>query len=158
MDKRLEDAVTAMAAKHQLPEVIVRAIVMRESTANVHALRYEKDFDRRYNLKKGDYVPPHCTRDTEEVCRAISWGPMQVMGETARSVGFRGWFPALCDPEVGVAWGCEYLARLRDRFLAKGGWAAVLRAYNGGPGNWDNLENPYPDRVLAFVPGGVWPD
>lgn len=157
-EKLTDSMIVAAAASYQLPVEIVRAMCGQESSNNDDAMRYEKDFDRRYNLKPGDYVPANCSRDTEEVGRATSWGPMQVMGETARCLGFKGWFPELCEPDVGLEWGCRYLRRLADRYLADGGWPVVLRAYNGGPGNRHNLSNKYPEHVLARIPGGVWPD
>lgn len=158
MEKLTDSMIVAAAVSYQLPEVIVRGMCAQESSNNDDAMRYEKDFDRRYNLKPTDYVPAGCSRETEEVGRATSWGPMQIMGETARCLGFKGWFPELCEPEVGLEWGCRCLRRLADRYLAEGGWPMVCRAYNGGPGNRANLANKYPDKVLARIPGGVWPE
>lgn len=158
MEKLTDTMIETAATDHQLPVEIVRAVVQQESSGNDDAMRYEPGFDRRYNLKTGDYVPACCSRDTEEVGRATSWGPMQIMGQTARELGFRGWFPELCEPEVGLDWCCRYLRRLADRYLADGGWPVVLRAYNGGSGNRHNLANTYPDHVLARIPGGVWPE
>ncbi|KAF5029904.1 Transglycosylase SLT domain protein [anaerobic digester metagenome] len=146
------------AAQYRLPLVIVRGVVIQESTLNTFATRYEPGFYERYLKGKPlNYVPHGCSQETERVGRATSWGLMQVMGETARCNGFRGWFAELTVPAEGLAWGCIYMARLRDKYLARGGWPGVLRAYNGGPGNWDNPNNHYPDAVLAHIPGGVWP-
>ncbi|GAB6035868.1 hypothetical protein JCM15519_04270 [Fundidesulfovibrio butyratiphilus] len=154
----LDMVIVEKARKCGLTAAIVRAVVLQESTTNTYALRYEPGFFRRYlDGKPMNFVPRGCSVDTERVCRAISWGPMQIMGETARNIGFRGWFPELCVPEVGVEWGCAYLARLRDRFLATGGWEVVVRAYNGGPGHAYDVANNYPAEVLSHIPGGVWP-
>ena len=155
----IDQAAQKAALNATLPLVMVRGVVLQESGGNPFAVRYEPGFYERYLKDKSvDFVPSGCSRDTERIGRSISWGLMQIMGETARCVGFRGWFGELLMPETGLAWGCAYLARLRDRYLARGGWPGVLRAYNGGPGNWANPANHYPDAVLSHIPGGVWPD
>ncbi len=154
----IESLIATTVHKHGLPPEIVRAMVVQESTGNTCAIRFEQDFYDRY-LKGNtpNFRPEHCSWNTERIGRATSWGLMQVMGETARCNGFRGWFAELCVPEIGLTWGCIYLARLRDKYLVKGGWPGVARAYNGGPGGWDNPNNHYPEAVLSHIPGGVWP-
>lgn len=148
----------AKAAVHTLPPVIIQAMIQVESSGNSLAVRFEPMFyDRYIKGKPLSFVPPGCSKDTEAIGRATSWGLLQIMGETARTIGFRGWFGELLTPEVGLEWGCHYLARLRDRFLNTGGWEVVCRAYNGGPGNAHNTRNTYPAKVLAHLPGGVWP-
>lgn len=140
------------------PPELIRAMVLIESGGNPFAMRYEPIFyDRYLKGKPLSFVPTGCSKDTEAIGRATSWGLLQIMGETARCVGFRGWFGELLTPEVGLEWGCRYLARLRDRFFESGGWEVVCRAYNGGPGNAHNPANTYPAKVLAHLPGGVWP-
>jgi hypothetical protein len=148
------------AVKHRLPVVLVRAMAAHESAGGITcACRFEQDFyDCYLKGKTPDFRPEHCSWDTERIGRATSWGLMQVMGETARCNGFRGWFPELCQPAAGLEWGCLYLRRLADRYLADSDWPTVMRAYNGGPGNRDNEASPYPGLILAHIPGGVWPD
>jgi len=74
---------------------------------------------------------------------------MQIMGATARELGFRAHFPALCS-EQGVKFGCEHLIRLRYRFYPSHGWDGVIAAYNAGSprmsnGKWENQS--YVDKV-----------
>lgn len=155
-----DELVVTMAGSYQLPVVIVRAMVKHESMGIPFAVRYEPDFYNTYLKGKTPDFRPHevCSWETERIGRATSWGLMQVMGETARCVGFRGWFPALCLPEIGLEWGCRYLRWLADRYLADGGWPTVMRAYNGGPGNRHQMDSPYPGKILALIPGGKWPE
>lgn len=155
-----DDLIVAMAGSYQLPVVIVRAMVGHESAGGIAAaMRFEKDFYDRYLAgKTPDFRPDYSSWETERIGRATSWGLMQIMGETARCCGFRGWFPELCRPESGLEWGCRYLRRLADRYLADGGWPTVMRAYNGGPGNRHKLDSPYPGKILALIPGGNWPE
>jgi len=152
--------VESMGTSYQLPVVIVRAMVEHESVGGIPAaMRFEPDFYKRYiEGKTQDFRPEGSSWDTERIGRAISWGLMQVMGETARVIGFRGWFGELLLPQVGLEWGCRYLRRLADRYLADGGWPTVMRAYNGGPGNRHQMDSPYPGKILALIPGGVWPE
>lgn len=155
-----DELIVTMAASYQLPKDLVRAMVLHESAGGItHAVRYEPDFYERYlKGKTPNFRPEHCSWETERVGRATSWGLMQIMGETARVIGFRGWFPELCVPAAGLEWGCRCLRRLADRYLAEGGWPTVMRAYNGGPGNKDNMASTYPGKILALIPGNVWPE
>jgi len=155
-----DDLVVSMAASYQLPVVIVRAMVAHESAGGIpYAARFEPDFYERYlKGETPDFRPEFCSLETERIGRATSWGLMQIMGETARCIGFRGWFGELCTPAVGLEWGCRYLRRLADKYLADGGWPTVMRAYNGGPGNRHDMDSPYPGKILALIPGGQWPE
>jgi hypothetical protein len=161
MEKYIEDAVATMAASYQLPLVVVRAMTIHESIGGIAvAMRFEPDFYNNYLKGKTPNFRPHkaCSWETERIGRATSWGLMQIMGETARCTGFQGWFPELCQPLAGLEWACRYLRRLVDHYLADSDWPTVMRAYNGGPGNRNKLDSPYPGKILANIPGGVWPD
>ncbi|MHC1791797.1 transglycosylase SLT domain-containing protein [Solidesulfovibrio sp.] len=149
--------IRAKASAFDLPPELVRAMVEQESTFQAYRNRFEQGFyDRYIRGKKLDFVPPLSLKITEALGRATSWGLLQVMGATAREQGFRGWFPELCQPDVGLEWGCRYLAFLRRQF-GREGWPVVVRAYNGGPGGRANAANHYPDEVLEKL-GGRWPD
>lgn len=150
-------AIREAADVHGHPRELLRAMVQQESTFQPYRNRFEQDFyDTYVKGRKLDYVPPLCLPITEALGRATSWGLLQVMGATARQFGFRGWFPELCIPEVGLEWGCRYLADLRRKFGGEG-WPVVVRAYNGGPGGRHNEANEYPGEVLQKL-GGRWPD
>jgi soluble lytic murein transglycosylase-like protein len=70
---------------------------------------------------------------------------MQIMGETARELGFKGtYLTELCDPIVGLEYGCRKLGACIEKH--PGDTRAALLAYNGG-------SNPaYPDLVLRLLP------
>lgn len=117
----------------QLDPAIVCAVIEQESNWNLYAIRYEDAFFQRY-------VAPIGLSPTEGRARAFSWGLMQVMGQTARELGFKADIPQLCDPLFGILYGCKKLALC---FKATGDARAALLRYNGG-------SNPaYPDQVLA---------
>ena len=149
MNPDLEALIRAAAARHQLPLALVRAIVRVESSEDPNAMRYEPAFFERYVRQKGHRVWPGCSRPTEERLRAFSFGLMQIMGQTAREVGFQGAFlTALLDPATNLDWGCRYLVTLYQRHSDS---EAVAAAYNAGSarkgpdGRWRNQE--YVDKI-----------
>jgi len=155
LSPQTEQLVLANAQDANIQAAILRAMVEQESADNALAVRFEPDFYKRYLVGQDmNFVPSGCTVETERALRAVSWGLLQIMGETARCVGFRGWFPELTIPAVGLKWGCAYLRRLYEHYGSEG-HVVVLRAYNGGPGNRHNASNTYPDEVIARIPGGL---
>jgi soluble lytic murein transglycosylase-like protein len=122
----------------RLDPSLVCAVIEQESGFSPWEIRYEPGFYSKYES------PQKVLTVTDATARAFSWGLMQVMGQTAREVGFLGPLPQLCDPEVGINVGCEVL-RLK---LAKanGDVRQGLAFYNGG----SNVK--YPDEVMARIP------
>src|SRR3990167_5296271 len=104
----------SIAEKHGLDPSLVLAVIEQESEFDPWAIRYEKGFYKSYIAGMDEeelIVRPPCSRDTEEIMRATSWGLMQVMGQVARERGFKGVFLSeLCDPETGIEIGCRNLA------------------------------------------------
>jgi len=152
---------TQIAEKYGLPVRLVMAIITVESGGNPFAIRYEPAFFSRYvrdNPSVKAKAP--CSLDTERQARATSWGLMQVMGETARSVGFQGVFLSeLTRVEAGIDAGCRYLRSLVNRYLSMHGWPGVVAAYNAGSPRMDGKQfanQSYVDKVLKAC-GGVWP-
>jgi soluble lytic murein transglycosylase-like protein len=123
------------ARRHALAPEIVCAVCEQESSWNPWAMRYEPAFRQRYVAPLG--LPP-----TEEVARSMSWGLMQLMGETAREAGFNDKFlSSLTDPATGLEFGCIVLAEKFRR--AAGDSSRALELWNGGA-------NPdYAAQVLA---------
>ena len=161
----VQELVMEFADKHGIPANLLRAIVQTESAGNTWAMRYEPDYRwlwdvRNDNPYKGDPEllpsPSFVSVKTELVGQRTSWGLMQVMGATARELGFRGrYLSRFVDPEFGLEYGCRYLRRLHERFGP--GWEAVAAAYNAGSprrredGAWIN--QAYIDRIRHY--GGL---
>ena len=150
------------AAAYHLPVQLVAAMAGVESGGDACACRFEPAFLERY-VRPDQSVRARgaCSLETERQALATSWGLMQVMGATARGLGFNGPFlSALTDPATGLEYGCRLLARLRDRHYAKLGWPGVVAAYNAGSprlttaGRYVNQE--YVDRIAKAL-GGQWP-
>jgi len=59
---------------------------------------------------------------------------MQIMGGTARSLGYDGALPALYKPENNLYWGCKFLAKLKARYQDK---RDMVAAYNAGSARRD---------------------
>ena len=71
--------VVKYAAIHQIPESLLHRVIQRES-------------DYRANARNGPY-----------------WGLMQILPETARTMGHRGPPESLLDPEVNLTYAGRYL-------------------------------------------------
>lgn len=161
MDEKIRLIVEDAARRHGLPFELVAAIIAVESSDNPWASRFEPAFFRRYIQNNPDIraISP-CSLDTEKMLRATSFGPMQVMGQVARERGFKGpYLTQLCEPRIGIEYGCIHLAAFARKFGPLG-WAAVCAAYNGGAGavRGGDFTNPeYPAKVLRNLPGQRWP-
>lgn len=122
------------AVDYKLDPVLVAAVIEQESSWNPWAVRYEAAF-------RVKYISPLRLTPTEEVVRSMSWGLMQVMGQTAREFGFTGPIPSLCDPVVLLPIGCKVLSHMIE--INKGNEYEGLLSWNGG-------SNPkYASQVLA---------
>jgi soluble lytic murein transglycosylase-like protein len=122
------------ATRYRLNPALVCGVVEDESSWNPWEFRYEPNFRILY-VARLELDP------TAEIGRSCSWGLLQIMGQTARERGFVGPFPQLCDPEIGLERGCDYLA---DRFkVAAGDVSKALELWNGG------ADKGYATRVLG---------
>ncbi|SRR6266550_4559824 len=131
----------AIAAQHGLPQEIVCGMIERESTDSEWAVRYEPGFLARYVMPQYNEGKLDIT---ETYTRSMSWGVMQVMGQVAREFGFTGkYLSELCDPAVGIEYGCRKLHKCLE--TANGDMGVALDRYNGSG-------NPnYAKEVLALA-------
>ena len=154
--------IEAAANVHGLPVQLVSAVVGVESGGDACAFRYEPAFYERYIRGNPQVraVRP-CSLETERTAQATSWGLMQVMGATARGLGYPGAFlSGLTRPEEGLEYGCRLLAKLAKRHEAGHGWPGVVAAYNAGsvrftPGG-GFVNQSYVDKIAQAL-GGEWP-
>lgn len=135
MSEPMIEWVAKHADRFSVPRSLAFAVIQVESAGEVNAIRYEAGYKWLWdvNLRRGVFRSPASplpgqSQATEEMGQKISWGPMQVMGATARELGFKGWFPELCGEE-GVRYGCMYLSRQHRRF---NDWKDAVAAYNLG--------------------------
>lgn len=155
---RFRAAIELAAAAHALDPDLVEAVVVQESSGRWYAYRYEPAFWTRYLVGKAAWND----RDPREV--SASYGLMQLMFTTAIENGFAGDPWDLFRPEVNLALGCKYLARLvatmRGRYNGPTVGAenkiirSALASYNGGlrgnePDNVPDRNRAYADEVMA---------
>lgn len=130
-------------ARSGIDTALLCALIDHESSWDQWAIRYEPAFFDKYvlPLMEKDIV----RTQTEARARATSWGLMQIMGQTARELGFVGRFISeLCDPDVGVDFGCLKLKRCMDAHVSN--LDAALLAYNGG------ADPTYPQAIKNLIP------
>ncbi len=139
VDGKLVAAARGAAGAEGIDAALVCAVVEQESGWNTWAMRYEPLFFAKYvaSLYTNNKVGA-----TEAYARGMSWGLMQVMGQTAREHGLSSPFlSTLCEPVTGLAVGCRIL---RHRLDASDGELrkALL--------SWNDKGNPdYADEVIA---------
>lgn len=149
-------AIDEAADKYSLDPELVAAIIVRESSCNPWATRFEPRFFEKYIAgKAAKDLPGHVpaafpTLPTERVHRATSWGLMQILGETARELGFSDdCLPALLSPRRNIDLGAKLLRKLIDRSREKAEPVReALLNYNGG------ADRSYPDRIFKLVESG----
>lgn len=127
------DLIDAQAKQLALPPTLIAAHCEVESEWQVFAIRFEPAFLTRYVSPRPRVFARSVSIETERMQRATSWGVMQVMGQTARELGAQQPFLSeLSRAEVGIRFGCLYLARCRDAHFKQFGWDGVIAAYNAG--------------------------
>jgi len=130
---------------------IIAAIIMHESSGNPYAIRFEPLF--YLMLKQHIKRTGEILTKTELISRAMSWGLMQVMGQTARELGFKEPYLAqLCDPWMGIFYGCKYFEKQFKRY---GNHMDAIAAYNAGSVRKDNngeyKNKKYVKTVLRYI-------
>jgi hypothetical protein len=147
MKQAIIDIATQAAERHGLDSDLVLAIIEQESAGNPWANRYEEGYPYLYPSRDTLKAKAPCSRKTEVNCQQQSYGLMQVIGSTAREVGFEGiYLTELCDPQVNCEIGCLYLKKLL--LTANGSVEVALECWNAGhPGTDDGKQ--YAREVLA---------
>jgi soluble lytic murein transglycosylase-like protein len=129
--------VSKYATKYLLDVSLVCAVIEHESSWDTFAYRYEPGFFTRY------VESMRLPNASEAYSRSASWGLMQIMGQTARELGFVGkYLSSLCNPEFGIDFGCKKLRHCLDRH--PNDEKAALLEYNGGS------DSNYPFMVLQY--------
>jgi len=100
--------------RYRIDPFLVKAIITIESSHNTWANRYEPNWRWLLNVKWwARRLRESCS--TERMNQMTSWGPMQVMGTVARELGHTGFLPSLCDPNIGIDYGCRKFRQCMDR-------------------------------------------
>lgn len=141
--------IKAKASERDIDPWLLAAICWKESRGFVYAARYEPHYRWTYNTEKFARMQG-ISVETEKNLQKQSYGLAQVMGGTARWMGFTGPLPALYRPENNLYWAAKYLRHLADK-QNKFNQKDLIAAYNAGSvrkdarGNYVNYE--YVDAV-----------
>ena len=142
------DAIEDASDDSGIPENIIAAIVLTESSGDKYAVRFEKDY--RWTFKIKDCAEQaRVTELTEMMLQCTSFGLMQVMGAVGRELGLGGSILQLLDPKVNLKYGCLLIKRLAKKYKEK---SDIFAAYNAGSaiktikGEYKNQH--YVDKVL----------
>lgn len=145
-----ETLIYRIALETNVDALLISAIVIKESGGNRWAQQYQPDYP--YVHKVSEFARAiGCSYTTELHMQRTSWGLMQIMGGTARSLGFRGWFGELLDPETNLRFGARYLVQLKKTYGLE---TDVISSYNQGQpfrtleGKYKNQE--YVDDILKI--------
>ena len=119
-----------IAQKHGVDPLLVAAMVWKESRGDCLASRHEAHYNDDWLVEPEKYARKFLLEvEHEKYLQKTSWGYMQVMGATARWLGFTGQHPKLTQPNVGLEYGCKYLKRQLDRYKVT---TDAIAAYNAG--------------------------
>ena len=138
------------AKELKLDKNILAAMVMAESHGAPCAKAYENDykwlFFPRENAKKCNI-----TYERELKDQKTSWGTLQVLGATARELGYTGLLNDLCkDEKTAMRFGAMFLKKQLERY---GNYHDAVAAYNAGSvikkgGMYVNKKHV--DKVFSF--------
>ncbi len=134
---------------------VMAAIITVESNWRPWAVRHEPTF----KLNNTPYLTfakeNGITGETERTLQRCSWGLGQVLGATARHMGFAGPLNSLCDVTTGLIWSVKFYSRLHKRYDTV---ADRIAAYNAGSATFDGFQKyinqGYVDKVSKHLPPG----
>lgn len=142
----LETVAHDIAVKHSLNPAVIKAMCAVESSWNTYAVRYEPKWKWTFNIQIFS-KKVSTTEETEKVLQSCSWGLLQVMGTVARELGYTMDFPKLCNPELGLTYGCLKLKQCITKHI---NLPDALAAYNAGkPGTTAGIKYAY--KVISQI-------
>lgn len=131
---------------------LIAAIITIESAWNPWAMHLETRF--RYLMNVANHAQAtHTTIETERELQKMAFGLMQLVGGTARAIGYKGPLTLLLDPEVNIHWGSRYLRQIRVHY--PNNVRDQVAAYNAGSVRLDGagryVNQAYVDQVIAIL-------
>ena len=138
------------ADRNGLDCILVASIIQTESGCRQYVARFEAKY--RWLVRPtqmGNTL--EITPETEEIFQKMSFGYMQIMGATARDLGFKGQLPELFDINTNIKYGCKYLKTLQDKY---GDEPSVISSYNAGSPRKHGemfVNESYVDKVYSYI-------
>ncbi len=125
---------------------LLSALAMVESGGDVWAMRYEPSF--RWTISEA-VRPVTCTKETELHLQKCSFGLCQVMGATARSLGFIGWLTELFRPALNLTYAEKFLTRVQKRIVFPGCFEETIDRFLDG----EPADQALKDLISAYNAG-----
>ena len=140
-----------LSDEYDIYHKLVGAIITVESNWEPLALRFEKDFN--YLTIPQKYAKKNKTSlDTEIALQRFSYGLCQIMGGTARWLGYEGALLDLLDVETNLRWALKHLANLEKTYEES---SDVIAAYNAGSprrkSSGEYVNQTYVNRVMSLI-------
>jgi soluble lytic murein transglycosylase-like protein len=122
------ELITNVSTHLNVDDCLIAAIIQQESAGCTFRVRAEPTFayleaPERWSKRLG------ITKESEICCQKMSWGLMQLMGATARSIGYEDHLTEMIYPEIGMYWGALYLSQKLKKYQSI---KAAVSAYNAG--------------------------
>ncbi len=112
---------------------LLKAISIRESNKHNFKVRFEPHIaEARLWYPRQWAEKLIISYDTECVLQKLSWGPMQILGSTARWMGYEDDLTKLVCPEFSLLYSAKYMRWLSDR--THGDESRLIASWNGGLG------------------------
>ncbi len=140
-----------VALDHEIPWVLLAAIVQAESAGETLAVRFEPHYKYTVDIDKHSRENS-ISKETELVLQKTSFGLAQVMGGVARELGHQKSLLELLQPEIGLKYGCLQLKRIAKRYNDR---SDIIASYNAGSpiknltGQYENQQ--YVNKVTSYL-------
>ena len=129
---------------------LVTAIISAESSFDPLAIRFEPQYPWLADPAK-HAAALGVAFEYERHLQKFSYGLGQIMGATARDIGYNIDFKFLFEPEVNIYWTVKFLKRLEKRYKTT---EKVIASYNAGSprkveGRSEWVNQSYVDKVMT---------
>ncbi len=120
--------IQSVAGTLNIDPAILIALFRIETAGDSYRCRFEPRYKNVYYISR--YAEAlKITFETEEVFQKTSFGLGQILGSTARTIGFSDHLTKLCNPSVGCYWSGFYLCNLIEKYQDV---YSAASAYNAG--------------------------
>lgn len=141
------ELISSVSIHFNVDDCLIASIIQQESAGITFRIRAEPSYQyleapERWAKRLG------ITKETEICCQKISWGLMQLMGATARSLGYEDHLTELVEPTIGLYWGTFYLQSKLKKYKSM---KAAIAAYNAGSLRIDKEGNVINQEYITAV-------